>query len=159
MERGLPAGRCLQGTGLCRDDLDNPEQHVTGEQELTIIGNLLDGLGDPPGFGLEAGVRYHLTTYGIWGFALISSPTFRSAIAVGLRYVELTYSFCRVYTRDDGDVFYLMLDVSTVPPKVRRFLIERDIAAIHVIQREAFAAATRLRRVMFAFPPPPADVL
>jgi len=155
LERGLTASTCLRGTGLRLDDLNRPEQHVTGEQELMIIANLLEALDDPPGLGLEAGVRYHLTTYGIWGFALISSPTLRSAIAVGLRYLDLTYSFCRVATREDGDELCLFLDVSTVPVALRRFLIERDTAAIHVIQRELFAAATRLRRVSFAFPAPP----
>jgi AraC-like DNA-binding protein len=155
VERGLSAATCLRGTGLRADDLNRPEQHVTGEQELMVIANLLEALGDPPGLGLEAGVRYHLTTYGIWGFALISSPTLRSAISVGLRYMDLTYTFCRVWTREDGDELCLYLDVTTVPAPLRRFLIERDTAAVHVIQRELFAAATRLRRVSFAFPAPP----
>ena len=65
-----------------------------------MIANLLRALGDPPGLGLEAGIRYHLTTYGIWGFAMISSPTWRSAIDIGLRYLDLTFAFTRIQARD-----------------------------------------------------------
>jgi AraC-like DNA-binding protein len=158
MERGLTEQRCLRRTGLRLADLNRPEQHVTAEQELTVIANLLAALGDRPGLGLEAGLRYHLTTYGIWGFALVSSPTLRSAISVGLRYLDLTFTFCRVSAREEGGDLCLTLDASAVPAGLRRFLIERDMAATHVIQRELFGTATRLRRVSFAFPAPPCGV-
>jgi AraC-like DNA-binding protein len=159
MERGMPPQACLRGTDLRLEELNRPDHHVTGDQELTIIANLLEELGDPPGLGLEAGVRYHLATYGIWGFALISSPTLRSAISVGLRYLDLTYTFCRVTVRDDGEEFCLFLDMSTVPAPLRRFLVERDAAATHIIQRELLATATRLRRIGFAFPAPSTGTL
>jgi AraC-like DNA-binding protein len=42
---------------------------------------------------------------------------------------------------------------------MERFLIERDVAAIHVIQRELLPSATSLSRVTFAFPPPPPQYL
>ncbi|WP_431908464.1 AraC family transcriptional regulator [Amycolatopsis thermoflava] len=154
MERGVPAAESLRGTGLRMADLANPDQPVTAAQEMTVIANLVRTLGDPPGLGLDAGLRYHLTTYGIWGFALISSPTLRSAISVGLRYLDLTYSFCRMTPVEAGDELTLVLDASAAPEELRRFLLERDAAAIHTIQRELLAAPSRLHRVSFAFAPP-----
>src|SRR5271166_5889434 len=65
----------LESTGLEEESLRDTAATVSARQELTVIANLLRALGDPPGLGLEAGIRYHLTTYGIWGFAMISSPT------------------------------------------------------------------------------------
>jgi AraC-like DNA-binding protein len=159
IERGVPAATCLRGTELRVEDLDRPDQNVTGEQELTVIGNLLDALGDPPGLGLEAGVRYHFTMLGMLGFAVISSPTLRGAIEVGMRYADLSFTYYQVTTRDEGDLFYLVPDLSTVPVRLQRFLVERDLAAAtHVLRGEAFGGV-RPRRVMFGFPAPPGGVL
>ena len=51
-------------------------------EELQVSAQRAAGL-PGPALALEAGTRYHLTTYGIWGFALASSPTVRSALDVG----------------------------------------------------------------------------
>jgi len=66
-DHGLPARACLKSTGLAEEGLRDTGATVSPRQELTVIANLLKALGDPPGLGLEAGIRYHLTTYGIWG--------------------------------------------------------------------------------------------
>jgi AraC-like DNA-binding protein len=158
-DHGVPLAVSLTGTGLRPADLRQPDGTVTGDQELVIIDNILDALGDPPGLGVEAGLRYHLTTYGIWGFALISSPTLREAVHMGLRYLELTYSYCRFTNRETREELNLRLEVDGMTPRMERFLIERDVAAIHVIQRELQPLATRLNRVTFAHAAPPTEHL
>src|SRR5437773_11316119 len=74
-ENGVPSQRCLRRTGLTQAVLDDPAGEIRARQELAVVRNIVRTLDDPPGLGLEAGSRYHLTTYGIWGFALISSST------------------------------------------------------------------------------------
>jgi len=156
-DHGLSAQTCLRGTGLRPADLRHPEATFSAKQELTVIENLLEALPDRPGLGLEAGVRYHLTTYGIWGFALISSPTLRSAFDIGLRFLDLTFAFTRIHARDRGHEWHMVLDAPDVPPALRRFVVERDSAAIRIIQQEAFAAPVPIREIRYAFPAP-ADV-
>jgi hypothetical protein len=101
-DHGLRPHVCLESTGLAEDSLRDTGTTVSARQELTVVANLLRALGDPPGLGLEAGIRYHLTTYGIWGFAMISSPAWRSAIDLGLRSLDLTFGFTRIQARDHG---------------------------------------------------------
>ena len=151
---GLSAQTCLERTGLCVEGLRDPATTVTARQELTVIANLQTELSDRPGIGLEAGTRYHLTTYGIWGFALISSPTWRSALDVGLRYIDLTFAFCRIRARDRDQEMYLVLDTPEIPVALQRFVVERDSAAIQTIQHELFASPIPIKRVSFVFPPP-----
>lgn len=153
-EHGVDEATCLEGTRLRREQLATPGTEVNAKQELALIANLLDALGDPPGLGVEAGTRYHLTAYGIWGFALISSPTFRSAIDIGLRYVDLTFAFCRIEASRQVDRMQLVLDTPDIPAALRRFVIERDAAAIRTMQRDLFAAPIPIREVRFAFSPP-----
>src|SRR3546814_12189072 len=72
---GLTMRAVLSGTDLDEQQLGDPEHLVSGEQELQLIRNLVNGLGDPPGPGIEAGQRYHFTAFGVLGFALISRQT------------------------------------------------------------------------------------
>lgn len=153
-ERGVPVARCLAGTGLTRELLDDPQATVTAEQELRLTANLLEALGHPPGFGVEAGSRYHATTHGMWGFALISSPTLRSAIDIGIRFLDLSFSFCRIRSRATDDAMELVIDAPDVPPGLRRFAVERDVGVIHTLHRDLLAAPGPLHRVTFTFPAP-----
>jgi AraC-like DNA-binding protein len=154
-EHGVPAEICLARTGLRLEVLRDPNVEVTAKQELTVVANLLDALGDPPGLGIEAGVRYHLTTYGIWGFALISSPTWRGAIRVGLRHIDLTFAFSRFRAREDGDRMHLVLDTPDIPPPLQRFVVERDSAAVQTLQQEVFSAPIPIQEVTYTFDAPP----
>jgi hypothetical protein len=128
-ERGLPAEVCLRATGLAPGGLLDPATEITADQELRLIRNILEGLGDPPGLGLDAGLRYHLSSYGIWGFALLSSPTFRSAAQIAVRYLDLSYAFARYRLENRGRDLLITLDDNEVPDDVRQFLVECDFAA------------------------------
>lgn len=152
MERGLSEAEVLQGTRLGLDTLADPRAEVSAKQELAIVANLVGAFGESSGLGLVAGSRYHLTAYGLWSFMLISSPTPRSAVDVALRYVDLTFSFCRIEARVRDGELQFVLDASEVPQRLRRFVLERETAAIQTIQREAFAEAFTLTRVRLAFP-------
>ncbi|NGX06569.1 AraC family transcriptional regulator ligand-binding domain-containing protein [Mycobacteroides franklinii] len=140
-DRGFSPAECLAGTGITEADLNGPDVVVTGVQELRIVRNLLALTGDPPGLGIEVGTRYQLASAGILGFALLSSPTMGEALSVGLRFSQLSSTFHR-FTLNVGDVDSIFdLDDSDVPPDVRRFLLERDLAAIAGIVPILFGGA------------------
>lgn len=155
VERGVPVETCLRGTSLRPHQLDDPHTEVSAAQELSVIANLLDALGHPPGLGLEVGAQYHLTTYGIWGFALISSPTPRSALDLSSRYLSLMFAFCRIKVREADGETQLVLKAPDVPPAVRRFVVERDAAAFHTLQREVYGSSVPGSRMSLAHPAPP----
>jgi len=153
-EHGLTPVACLAGTSLTEAALADPGATVIASNELQIARNLVRHLGAEQPLGLAAGLRYHLTAYGIWGYALLSSPTLRSAIDIGLRYLDLTYAFCRIRSEVRGDELWLILDDSDIPADLRRFMVERDSAAIMTIQRELFAQAIPVKAVGYRFSAP-----
>ncbi|MFJ8930069.1 AraC family transcriptional regulator [Streptomyces sp. NPDC102340] len=157
-ERGLAAADCLAGTGIDAASLGDPHHLVEASQEIAVVRNLLHGLGDRPGLGIEVGARYHVTTFGLFGYALLSAPTMREVFRYGLRYSALTFGFARHSAVVDaaGDVLHRM-DGGRIPTDVRRFLVERDCAANIVLGRQVFAGGppVPLRRVDLAFPEPP----
>lgn len=153
-EHGLALGDCLAATTLTEVVLADPSATVIAADELQIARNLVRHLGTEQPLGLEAGLRYHLTAYGIWGYALLSSPTLRSAVDIGLRYLDLTSAFCRVHSEMRGDELWLILDDSDIPSDMRRFMVERDSAAIMTIQRELFAQSVPVKAIGYRFSAP-----
>jgi AraC-like DNA-binding protein len=150
---GIALRDCMAGTGIAPASLDDPQGEIEARQELRLLHNIVPRL--PPGAALELGQLYHLTTYGIWGFALISSPTLRAAFSLGLRYFDLAFSYCHTHLETNRDEARLVLDDGDIPADLRQFLVERDLAAMQTIQRELFSAPMPLRRLECRFPAPP----
>lgn len=152
--QGLTPEAVLAGSHWTPAQLAAGPAEITAGEELHLIANVVAALGDRPGLGLEMGLRYHLATYGIWGFALMSAPTLRAAFDMGLRYLDLTYSYLAMRMTQEGDAVCLTLDASGLPEPLRRFLIERDMAALMVIQRDLFIHALPPRRIELVVQPP-----
>ena len=134
LDHGLSVEQCLRHTGLSPLQLAELHSEIEGAQELQLICNLIEALPTQDDLGLQAGLRYQLTTYGIWGYALLSSQSFRQAADLGLRYLDLTFAFNRISLREDADQAHLQLDGSHLPDQVRDFLLLRDTVAVMVIQ-------------------------
>lgn len=154
LDHGLSLGACLKGTELNIGLLGDLGAEIDAEQELRLIRNLVQHLGHLPGIGLKAGLRYHLNTYGIWGFALLSSPTFRSAAQLGLRYLDLTYAFHGMRLEEADEHAHLILDERGIPEDLRDFIAQRDAAGILSIQRGLTATRLPLLSVSFSGPAP-----
>jgi AraC-like DNA-binding protein len=153
-EHGVALTTCLRGTALTEPDLVDPDATITAHQEIGVIRNLLDALPDVPGLGLQAGLRYHLTTHGIWGFALASSPDLRRAIDFGLRYLDLTFAFTRISMEEVGAEARITIEDRHLPHDIRAFLVEREGASILALQRDLLSATIPLLRLETRQPAP-----
>lgn len=152
-ERGVSPELSLAGTGLTMEALRTLGTEVSGRQELGLLRNLQAACHDGD-LALEAGRRYHLTTYGIWGFALASSPTVRDALAVGSRFVDLSFTFCALTVEQDERELRLCLDDAGVPEDVRAFVVTRDLAGLRTLQTELVSGGLPLLRVCLRVPRP-----
>ncbi|MFI6361511.1 AraC family transcriptional regulator [Nocardia sp. NPDC050630] len=148
-ERGMSPQDCLEGTKLVPEVVRDPDAEITARQEVRVVRNLLARFGAEPGLGVEAGDRYHLSLYGPWGLALLSSRTVREVIEVSLRYVDLAFAFGRLTFEEGPTESRLIFDDSQIPEDVRTFLTERVIAGIQSIGRERFSAGVPATRISF----------
>jgi AraC-like DNA-binding protein len=145
--RGVPLARLLARSGIGAAQLDNPNVEITSAQELAVVENLLQALGHPPGLGLEAGARYTFSTYGMWGFGLVSSATAGAALDLALRFVPLTFAFTLITRQEvDGLCVLSFGEPEGVAPRTRQFLVERDMAAAARLLHETFGPGGELRR-------------
>ncbi|WP_418001633.1 AraC family transcriptional regulator [Mycobacterium sp. PDNC021] len=153
-EFGLTPQQCLAGTRTTPAAIRVPDAEITAQQELKAIANIVAVLGDRPGLGLQAAARYPVTAFGVWGFAILTSPTLGEAIDVAVRFVQLSYAFCTFETRHSGDDLIVVIDSRAVPAPVRRFVLERDAAAIPNLYREILGTTPPPSRIGFALPDP-----
>jgi AraC-like DNA-binding protein len=145
-ERGVSRAALLAGTGLTDTQLDDPNVEVTAAQELRLTGNLLRSLGQPPGLGLEVGLRYHFSAYGVWGYGLIASATARDALALAMRFLPLTYAFTVITYREETDAGVLNFGAPELPDALSRFCVERDMAAAAMLLQETAGGDFALSR-------------
>lgn len=136
VETGLSPIALLRGSGISADELTDPNVEIGAVNELKVIANFLKAAGARPGLGLEVGLRYRATTYGLWGYGLISSATAADALTLALRYLPLTYVFTRVSRHDGDGRVCLRFDESDFADDIRRFVIERDMAAAASLMQE-----------------------
>ncbi len=154
LEHGLSLDTCLKGCDLTPLQLADPLQEIESQQELRLIANLIEALPRVSDLGLQAGLRYQLTTYGIWGYALLSSQSFRQAAEIGLRYLDLTFALTRIALSEDHEDAHLHFADAHLPEALGEFLVQRDAVAVLVIQRELTGAAVPLSQVHLRMPAP-----
>lgn len=136
--QGIEQAVLLDETGIDSNVLADNQAQIDDQQELAVLRNLLKVIPDPFRLGVELGSRYQLTSYGIVGFALLSSATMRKATTLGLRYLSLTYAFSSMEFKDRGEFFALCFSCD-IPGDLGVLILIRDIWAVNLIQRELFA--------------------
>jgi AraC-like DNA-binding protein len=153
-ELGVSQATCVAGSGLRGADLTDPVREIAGLQELIVLRNILRALGPTVPFALQAGLRYRATMMGTWGFAILTSQSFREAIDVGHRYFELTYSFNRPGFEVVGRQARLLLDGCDNPDDLRGVLVERDMAAVAAMQRDILGSVVPTQQMQLRAPRP-----
>lgn len=137
-QHGVTQRRALAGTGLRNADLTRSNTKIAAGQELAVIRNVTQALADRPGLGAEAGARLTLGMTGVWGFAMLNSPTPREAIDIAQRYGYgcLSFVFARPAVEMTRAGVRIVLETAELPGDLTNFLVERDLAAQVVLARQ-----------------------
>lgn len=122
---GYNPSLCLKGTGLSVEDLLNSETKIEDQVEVSIIEKALDILPEKAGYGLTVGQSLRITNFGIWGFAILTSPDVRSAFETMSRYSEMSIMLSKASMEQKGDEVYFVLNMDHLPKKVHEFMFER----------------------------------
>src|ERR1700724_3255163 len=85
---GVPLAEALRKTALSKNDISSPKARVSLNQILQCYRNA-SRLSHEPGFAYRAGLRFHVSTYGMYGFAILSSMDFRQTMRFAVGYHRL----------------------------------------------------------------------
>lgn len=158
VEHGHTARELLRGTGLAPAQLGDVGTTVSARQELGVIGNLLRLLGERPGLGLQVGARYRVSTFGIFGFAFLASPTIGDAMSFALRFYDLSYGYLLPSLSVEDGLAVARFRLPEVTGPTARFLVERDLVAIRSVLTDALGGEMPFRSVGLTLDPAGADV-
>jgi AraC-like DNA-binding protein len=145
--RGVAITDLLQGSRITRAQLRAPEVEIAAVQELRVLTNLVNALGDPTSLGFDAGLEFQFTVFGVWGLGVVSSATARDAIAFALRFLSLTHAFTAI-TFDEQSVHgVLSFEEPDLPEGVRAFVVARDMMAAALLLRDAVGQDLAIARI------------
>src|SRR5882757_724078 len=150
---GFSEADILDGSGLAPVQIRDPNAVLFAGQELRVIRNLLKLTGAPPQLGIELGLRYHFSAYGVWGFGLISSATMRDALTLALRFIPLTFAFTLISYHEEGNLGVLTFGEPDLGRDLTRFLVEGDMAGAAVLLSEIAGPDFRIERLTFRAEP------
>ncbi len=100
--KGIPLPEILRGTDLSPAWLEDETSLISQSQYLRLVGNALDETGDPA-LALHLGRQPNLGELGIWGYAIISSPTLGEANQVAMQFWELNGALVTIKHRKEGE--------------------------------------------------------
>ena len=153
-EHGVAEAAVLAGTGVEPRTMTDATALVPATAELEALRNLVRALPGRPSLGVELGTRYHVTSFGILGYALISSRTVLDAMNLALRFLDLSYAFSAPVARLEGEEVAVELGAPGLPGDLAVLLVERDAAAIATVLAELVPGGVPFASVDLGYPAP-----
>jgi hypothetical protein len=101
-EQGIAPKASLAGTSLTPESLSDPETLTSVRQYITACHNALQ-LSKTPETPFLTGSRIPLSAYGMYGFALVCSPTIREYFQMAIKYHRLATPLLSMSWREEGD--------------------------------------------------------
>src|ERR1700728_1636871 len=112
-EQGIVPEASLSGTGLSPESLYQPHILTSVRQYITVCHNALN-LSKDPETPFRVGSRIPLSAYGMYGFALVCSPTIREYFQVAVKYHRLATPLLSMLWREEKDSVSWVLAMNPV---------------------------------------------
>ncbi len=147
-EQGIVPEAWLSGTGLSPECLYQQHRLTSVRQYITVCHNALQ-LSNDPETPFRVGSRIPLSAYGMYGFALVCSPTIREYFQVAVKYHKLATPVLTMSWREDKDSVSWVLEKNPViahPDSLVRFLLEQHLTQLttHLGERSSHQGAVIL---------------
>ena len=127
---GLPHEALLAGSGICAADLSRADTRIATHQEMQVCANAVARQRD---IGLIVGRRMHVSSYGILGYALLTSATFGDALHLALRYPALLGTLFELSLEEDGERIWFTAGDYRENPALTAFNVELCLGSLKVI--------------------------
>ena len=155
-EKGVPVAEALSGSGLTEGRLNAAATRVSYKQMLVVFRNAMR-LTPDPALALLAGRRMHVTAYGMYGYALLSSPTHADSLDFAVKHHRVMGPVAdMLFEPNDSEVIFAYRPVLAPDPTdaLYRFVTEFQFASHLTLTTDLYGAAFRFSRVQLSYPAP-----
>ncbi|HEX7920050.1 MAG TPA: AraC family transcriptional regulator [Bradyrhizobium sp.] len=156
-EDGISASRALGGVNLSSADLRDSSVRVSYRQVATVFRNAMR-LSRDPAIAFRAGERMHVMAYGMYGYAMLSSPTRTEVIDFAAKYGRILGTVADIDFTRKGDTVSCLLEplLSRDPADdVYRFALEFAFATYQTLSRDVYGSSFRFSKLSAAYARPP----
>lgn len=148
---GIPSQTLLAGSGIASADLSRADTRITTHQEMRVCANAVALRRD---IGLELGRRMHVSSYGMLGYALLTSATFGDALRLALRYPALLGTLFELSLEEDDQRVWFRASDYREDPALRAFNVEFCLLSLKVICDDLLGQPLPLLGARFEYPAP-----
>ena len=128
-EAGVAPSEALRGVNISAKELYSAATRVSLDQVVAVYRNAVR-LAPFPHFAYLTGLRFHVSTYGMYGFAILSSTNFRQTMQIAMQYHQLATPLAEIFFREEnGKGVWTIAPLShkAVDASLYRFLVELQI--------------------------------
>ena len=153
---GIPATEALSGSGIVESRLHAPDTRISYRQMLTVFRNALR-LSSDPALALRAGQRMHVTAYGMYGYALLSSPTHAAAVDFAIKYHRLMGPVADIgFSQEEGAAIFAYEPVLSLDPTedLYRFALEFQFSSHRTLNKDLYGSSFEFSGVRAAYAAP-----
>lgn len=152
--RGIAPDRVLDRTGLTLAEVRDPHTLTSIGQYLIACENIV-AAGAQFSDAFAIGARLHLSAYGMYGYALMCSPTMRDFFDFAVRYQPLATPTVRLGWRVEGEVAiwqFREIYRDVMSNDVRTFLVRQQMKMTYTHIRDTAGSDNLPIRALFALP-------
>lgn len=153
--RGIAAETVLERTGLTLSEVRDPHTLTSISQYLTACENIV-AAGAQFSDAFAIGSRLHLSAYGMYGYALMCSPTMREFFDFAVRYQPLATPTVRLGWRTEGAfAIWRFQEIyrDVMSNEVRTFLIRQQMKMTYTHIRDTAGTDNLPVKAIFAIAP------
>ena len=148
---GLPSEALLAGSGIRAADLNRADIRITTNQEMRVCANAVALRRE---IGLELGRRMHVSSYGMLGYALLTSATLGDALCLALRYPALLGTLFELSLKVEDDQVWFCADHYHEDPQLAVFNAQLCLVSLKVICEDLIGQPLPLLAARFAHSKP-----
>lgn len=158
-DEGISAEKALADIALSLEQLESPATKVSATQVLQSYRNAIK-LSQNPQFASLAGSKSSVSTYGIYGFAILSSPNFRDTMNFATAYHRLAAPLMDIEFREEGRTAVWIVTPARhleIDEPLCRFIIDFQMAVHLSLHRNIMGPEFKPLLVQYALEPLQSD--
>jgi len=140
---GISSADALDGIEVSETAISSPKTRVSLNQIIECYRNAIK-LSPDPHFAYHAGLRFHVSTYGMYGFAILSSTNFRQTMQFAVKYHQLATPTTEISFHADTDRGVWTLNPVPHPrvdAALYKFLVELQFGILVSLHRDVMGSA------------------
>lgn len=134
----IPARDALAGVRLSKEAISSPTTRVSLNQVIESYRNAVK-LSRDPHFAYHIGQRFHLSAYGMYGFAILSSMDYRQTMQFAEKYHQLATPLTELHFREQsgcGVWTITPMPHSRIDGSLYKFLVEMQFGICVSLHRD-----------------------